>query len=190
MNSSYLKKFFVSKIFALFLLTTMGLNFSAFAGWDEGVAAFMGKNYKEAAKQFNIFVQQKPNSDKGHYMLGLSLYRLNQKVKAQTHLRKAYDLNPNDLSIKVALGRALIASGKYKAAFIVLGESDMRHEQLRRISAELGAGFNDSPAEAFYLYGTTAQKLGKNEEALKAFKKATELAPGNGTYLKAYKAAQ
>ena len=79
MNSSYLFKAFSAKFFALLLMTTIGLNLSAFAGWDEGVAAFKSKNYTEAAKQFNIFVQQKPNSDKGHYMLGLSLRNSKQE---------------------------------------------------------------------------------------------------------------
>ena len=66
----------------------------------------------------------------------------------------------------------------------------MRFERLKGISAEIGAGFKDSPAEAYYLLGTAASRLGKKEDALKALRRATELAPGNGTYLKAYRAAQ
>ena len=180
------------RLFSLLLLTTIFFNLSAYAGWDEGVAAFKGKNYNEAVREFTEFTQKNPGSANGHYMLGLSLFKLNQKAKAETHLRKAYDLNPNDLSIKVALARIYVERGNYKASGLVLGDGNTLGNLKQGISAELGAGagFKNEPAEAQYLYGTTALKLGKKDDALKALKRAAELAPNNKKYLKAYRAAQ
>ena len=83
------------------------------AGWDEGVAAFTSKNYQAAAVEFRKVIRQKPQNPRGHYMLGLSLDKLNRKEKALHHLRKAYDLNPNDLGIKVALGRSYADNRQY-----------------------------------------------------------------------------
>lgn len=78
----------------------------ALAGWDEGAQAFKAGNYNLASTEFSAFVQQSPDSFQGHYMLGLSLDRLNRREEALQHLRKAYDLNPNDIDVKLALAKA------------------------------------------------------------------------------------
>ena len=80
---------------AILLLPTI-----AAAGWDEGVAAFRAKNFKAAAIEFQKLVEQSPDGFQGHYMLGLTLEQLNRKSEALQHLRKAYELNPDDLNVK------------------------------------------------------------------------------------------
>ena len=93
-----------AKAFALMLILVLAIGHTtALAGWDEGVAAFTSKNFQQAARQFQAIVKQNPDGWRGHYMLGLSLKNARRKEEALHHLRKAYDLNPNDLSVKVAL---------------------------------------------------------------------------------------
>lgn len=185
-NASFLK------FFVLTLIGTIGLNFSAFAGWDEGVAAFMQNDFGTAVKEFKAFTEKNPNSDKGHYMLGLSLEKRNQPAKGLHHLRKAYDLNPNDLSINVALARSLCNNENFSAANKVLSKGNTFSPGTKGISAELGAGLyaKNELATAHYLYGISSLKLGKKEVGLKALKAAAEQAPNNKKFQKAYKAAQ
>ena len=111
------------------------------AGWDEGVAAFASKNYQAAAVEFRKVIRQKPQNPRGHYMLGLSLDMLNRKEKALHHLRKAYDLNPNDLGIKVALGRSYADNRQYPKAERILQaalKNQTKPKDLKIIWRQLG----------------------------------------------------
>ena len=89
------------------ILVSLAIAGPALAGWEEGVAAFTKKDYEAARSEFQKVVDQNPDAFSGHYMLGLSLGFLNRKEEALNHLRKAYDLNPNDVAIKIELGRVL-----------------------------------------------------------------------------------
>ena len=97
---------------------------SAHGGWDEGVAAFTNKDYAAAATEFQSLVEQHPDESQGHYMLGLAFEQLQRKEEALHHLRKAYDLNPNDLSIKVDLGRAYYNVRRYSESSELLETVD------------------------------------------------------------------
>ena len=46
------------------------------AGWEEGVAAFKSGNFQQAAKEFQGFVDERPDVFQGHYMLGQSVCSL------------------------------------------------------------------------------------------------------------------
>ena len=169
----------------------------ALAGWDEGVAAFTSKNYQAAAGEFQALVKQNPDGYRGHYMLGLSLEKLKRKEEALHHLRKAYDLNPNDLSIKVALGRAYFYVRRYSDVTKLLGSVDasslpaaqqVAFYQIRGQS-KFKSGNTEGAAADFrqltklrpddakiqYMYGTTALSLGQSEAGLAALNKASQL---------------
>ena len=120
---------------SLMLILILVHTVPALAGWDEGVAAFTSKNFRQAVQQFKIVVRKDPDGAMGHYMLGLSLEQLKRKEETLHHLRKAYDLNPNDLSIKVALGRAYNGNGQHKSAEKVLKEA------LRPVWQQLGFAY-------------------------------------------------
>ncbi|MEM8890798.1 MAG: tetratricopeptide repeat protein [Bacteroidota bacterium] len=187
--SSYLK--IAGLHFLLFaFLCSSSFAFASIQGWDEGVAAFKSKNYRLATKHFQAFVASNPNSDKGHYMLGLSFEQMKDSKQSMNHFKKAYDLNPNDLSIKVALGRSYVNNRQYKAAFLVLGDGNTLNKA-PGISAELGAGLMyDVGVEALYTYGTAALKIGKKKEGLEALRKAAKAEPNNRKYQRAYQAAK
>lgn len=184
----------------------------ALAGWDEGVAAFTSKNYQGAATEFKELVDQNPDGWRGHYMLGLSLEQLKRKEEALHHLRKAYDLNPNDLSIKVALGRAYSKVRRYGDVTQLLGSVDASslpgkqqaafyqiRGQAKFKTGDTGGATRDfkelarlrpQDAQAQYTYGTTALKAGQVEESLRALSKAVQLDPGNADMKRAYAQVQ
>ncbi len=171
------------------------------AGWEEGVAAFTSKKYQDAATEFQQLVDQNPEGYRGHYMLGLSLEQLKRKEEALYHLRKAYDLNPNDLSIKVALGRAFFNVRRYNDVVQLLSSVDasslpaaqqVAFYQIRG-QAKFKAGNADAAVQDFkqlaslrpndaqiqYMYGTTALSLGQTDAGIAALNKSVALAPND-----------
>ncbi len=187
----------ITLLLALSLIGTV----PALAGWEEGVAAFTSKNYQGAAAEFKKLVDQNPDGYRSHYMLGLSLEQLGRKEEALHHLRKAYDLNPNDLSIKVALGRAYFKVRRYGDVTKLLGTVDARalpgaqqaaFYQIRG-QAKFKGGDSSGAAADFkqlarlkpndakiqYMYGTTMLSLGQTDQAIAALTKASSLAPGD-----------
>jgi len=140
----------------------------AFAGWEEGVAAFTKKDYETARTEFQQVVNQNPDAFNGHYMLGLSLGFLGRKEEALNHVRKAYDLNPNDLMIKVELGRAYINMRRYADAAKLLGTVG---------DADLGK-LDERRRSAFYQMRAAArEKNGEEDGAYADYKKLASLLP-------------
>ena len=171
----------------------------ALAGWDEGVAAFKAGQFEQAAHEFQQVVNQSPDAASGHYMLGLTLERLKRKEESLNHLRKAYDLNPNDLATKMALGRSYTSLRRYGDAAKLLGSVDpaalpakqktvfyqMRGQARYQTGNNNGAvkdfaqlaKLKPQDAETQYLYGSSALAAGRMDEALSAMGKAVQLAP-------------
>jgi len=138
---------------------------SALAGWDEGVAAFTSKNYQQAVAEFQELVKQTPDGWRGYYMLGLSLEQLNRKEEALHNLRKAYDLNPNDLSVKIALGRAYYHLRRFGDVTSLLGTVDV-------------SALPSAQQVAFYqIRGTARSKTNDEASALKDFEQLVRLKP-------------
>ena len=180
----------------------------AVAGWDEGVAAFTSKNYQGAVAEFQDLVKQTPDGWRGHYMLGLSLEQLKRKEEALHHLRKAYDLNPNELSVKIALGRAyfnvrrygdvtqLLSSvdasslpAKQRAAFYqIRGEAKHKSAGAQAAIGDFQqlAKLQPDSAKAQYRYGATALSIGQTDAGIGALRKASQLDSGNGDMTRAY----
>ena len=177
------------------------------AGWDEGVAAFKSKNYKQAAVEFQEVVDQQPDLFQGHYMLGQSLAAQNNMQQALPHLRKAYDLKPNDIAVQMVLGKAYKDSRRYADAVTILGKIDPTkagrhrvalHKMLakayektgdeRRMRGQLKLAADADPANADlrYNYGAAAFNAGDMAGALTALAKAASLAPNDATKQKTY----
>ena len=142
-----------SKIFTLFFVANLFFSQAALAGWDEGVAAFKAKNFKLAVQEFKTHIKANPEEWRGHYMLGLSYYLgqaySSNKQYAERSLRKAYDLNPNDLSLKAAMKRYLNTSGQkqeaaaqymYGTTALKLGMKDGRAAKLKAVKLDGGFG--------------------------------------------------
>lgn len=200
------------KIFVWTTLLTISLaTMPAMAGWDEGVAAFTAGKYQAAVAEFQELVSQNPEGYRGHYMLGLSLQQLDRREEALNHLRKAYDLNPNDLSIKLALGRAYSNLRRYsevskllsgvdasslpaaqQAAFYQMrGEARFKNNDEDGAVSDFGrlARLRSNDAKIQYLYGTTALRAGQLDEGIAALDKAYKLATKDEKIIRAYSQA-
>lgn len=183
----------------------------AVAGWDEGVAAFTKKDYKTAVAEFQKVVDQNPDAHSGHYMLGLSLRGLDRKEEALNHIRKAYDLNPNDLAIKLALGQSYTDVRRYRDAAKLLGtvaDSEVAALDARRKGAfykmralareqagdETGAYADYKKLAAMYpedaqiqhKYGVLASNNDDMREALTALDRAARAAKNDPDIKKSY----
>ncbi|MEM1179247.1 MAG: tetratricopeptide repeat protein [Acidobacteriota bacterium] len=169
------------------------------AGWDEGVAAFKTKNYKVASQEFQKLVDQNPEGYRGHYMLGMSLARMDRKEEALNHLRKAYDLNPNELSIKLELGRAYLGVRRYQEVTKLLstvevsslpaqakgvfyqmrGEAYLKTNQNARALSDFSqlAKIKPKDANVQFKYGVLALKEDQLEKAITAIDRSVRLDP-------------
>lgn len=178
------------------------------AGWEQGVAAFDAKDFSLAAAEFSEIVEQDPSFWRAHYKLGLSLEKLGRNEEALSALRKADGLNPGDVYVALALGRAYYATERYGAAADSLGgfhdtsiPNAHRAEffQLRgRVRMRMGnpdgavgdlekwARLKPNDAEAQYQYGIVAFSVGKSADAIYALGRATRLAPGDEGKKRAY----
>ena len=183
----------------------------ALAGWDEGVAAFTKKDFQTAAAEFQKVVEQNPDAFSGHYMLGLSLRGLNRKEESLNHLRKAYDLNPNDVSIKIELGRAYIDVRRYADAAQLLGtvpdaetgKLDERRKgaffKMRALARDKSgnedgayadykklAGLFPQDAQIQHKYGVLASNRDQMNEAVAALDRASRATPGDQDIKRSY----
>jgi Flp pilus assembly protein TadD len=167
------------------------------AGWEEGVAAFKGGNYQQAAKEFQTFVDERPDVFQGHYMLGQSLAKLKRNDEALTHLRKALELEPGNIGVQLALGKVYLEAGRFSDAAALLGKIDASslpeaqqsalHQMLAlaldksgntgQALAQLQQAARAKPNDASlqYQYGTAALRDGDLDDAIAALSKAAQL---------------
>jgi len=180
----------------------------ASAGWEEGVASFKRGNYTQAAKEFQAIVQERPDWDGGHYMLGQALAKLDRNEEALSHLRKAYDLNPNQVSYQLALAKSYIDNRRYgdaagmlskinpaslpksqqsfyhqmaSVAYEKSGQGDLALDSLRRAASN-----EPNNADIQFRYGLAAFNAGQLSTAVSALEKAVSLDPGDVEKQSAY----
>ncbi|MGB5516183.1 MAG: tetratricopeptide repeat protein [Thermoanaerobaculia bacterium] len=178
------------------------------AGWDEGVAAFQAGNYTEAAKQFQTFVDERPDVFQGHYMLGQTLAKLDRNQEAISHLQKALELEPGNVGVQLALGKVYLSAGRYGDAAVVLSKIDSSslpaaqqtavHQMMAVALEESGdsdraldslaraAKANPNDADIQFQYGAAALRAGDGATAASALAKAVQLDPNDIDKQKTY----
>lgn len=181
---------------------------AAHAGWEEGITAFQAGNYAQAAEEFKSVVEAQPDWPGGHRMLGQSLLKLGRSQEALTHLRKAYDLGPDDVSVQLVLGQAYVQTGRYRDAAELLGtinaaslpkaQQAALHQllavsldktgQTSRAVQEMGraVALNSNSASLQYQYGSMLFNNGDTARAVAALEKAASLDSSDPKKQKAY----
>lgn len=181
---------------------------TARAGWEEGISAFQARNYAQAVEEFRGVVEAQPDWPGGHRMLGQSLLKLGRSQEALTHLRKAYDLGPDDVAIQLILGQAYVQTGRYRDAAELLGginaaslpkDNQAALHQLRSVALdrtgqpssalqEMGraVAINPNSASLQYQYGTMLFNNGDTGRAVAALEKAASLDSDDPKKHKAY----
>jgi tetratricopeptide (TPR) repeat protein len=197
-----------NRILILTLAGSLGFLAPAFAGWEDGIAAFKAGNYAQAAKEFEATVNEKPEWATGHMMLGRAQLKLGKTQPAIASLRKAYDLNPGDGSIQLALaqgyleanmpgdaaqllGRISPASlskdqqGAYQKLYaMALDKSGQGEKAAQELAKAAAASPNDAALQ--YQYGAAALNAGNTQAAVAALEKATRLDPKDPNKAKVY----
>lgn len=155
------------KTLAILIIAAFVAVLPAEAGWDEGVAAFTKKDFKTAATEFQTLVEQQPESYRIQYMLGASLQRLGRKEEALNHLTKAYDLNPNELSVKLELGKAYFSSRRYQETARLLD------------TIEVGSLPASHRSALYQMRGEAKLKMGNESAAYGDFRELAKLKPND-----------
>lgn len=172
-----------------------------FANWDAGVAAFKAKNYAQAQKEFEAVVKERPDWSGGHLMLGRAHLLANRVGDATNALRKAYDLEPSNLEVQLALSQAYLEGNRATEASQLLskinaaGVPKERQALFQQLQAKAAAesGQSDRAASALekaaaaspndptvqYNYGVAALNAGNIGAAVGALEKAARLAPND-----------
>ena len=195
----------ITYLLAVLLLGTVAV---VEAGWDEGVAAFKTGDYTAAAKQFQTFVDERPDVFQGHYMLGQTLAKLDRNQEAISHLQKALKLESGNVGVQLALGKVYLSAGRYSDAALLLGRIDSSslpaaqqtavHQMmalaleksgdpdraLGQLAQAAKAKPNDSDIQ--FQYGAAALRAGDGATAAAALAKAVQLDPNNIDKQKTY----
>lgn len=170
---------------------------AADAGWNEGVAAFQAGNLDQAAREFRQVVEDSPDYDGGHFMLGQVLLKQGKDQEALSHLRKAYELKSDDVSYQMALSKAYLANNRFSDAATLLkrinpgslpkqaqeayyqmlgvslersGDDGGALEAFRRLTQQ-----TPDDADAWFRYGTSAYNAGQTDAAVNALERAVRL---------------
>ncbi len=178
------------------------------AEWADGVAAFKAGNWAKAEAEFKATVDAQPEWPGGHFMLGWTYLKQNKGKEAVQHLRKAYDLNPEDANTQLRLGEAYVETGRHSDAVAFLSKIKVtslpkdaqgylaqlkavaltKSGQADRAVSELkkSAEANPNNGDIWYQYGSTAYSTGDTATAISALAKAVQLDGGDLTKQKVY----
>jgi len=170
---------------------------AAFAGWDEGVAAFRSGNYAQAIAEFQQFVEERPDQQAGYQMLGRSLLRGGKAGEAIAAFQKAIEMKADDIGSQVLLGQAFYQSGKPREcistlsrlnigglpANIQVGVYETRGASYARLgntgsaAADLGrvADLKPSDAGARFEYGQMLHNDAQLDPAIAAYERAISM---------------
>ena len=195
-----------ARIQAVVLTGALVLAAPAFAGWDEGVAAFKTKNYAQAAREFDAIVKERPDWAGGFLMLGRTQLLLDRSGDAVINLRKAYDLDPSSVETHLALSQAYLGARRAGEASQLLAkvnpaslpkERQSLYQQLvakaavdsgqtERAAAALEKAAAAAPNDAGiqFNYGVMALNSGETAQAVAALERAVRLDAGDANKLK------
>lgn len=179
------------------LAGALGAAAPAFAGWDEGVAAFKSKNYPQALREFEAVAKDRPDWAGGFLMLGRTQLLMDRSSDAVNTLRKAYDLDPSGVETQLALAQAYLGANRASEASQLLGKINSaslpkeRQSLYQQLVAKAAAdsGQTDRAAAALekaaaaspndptvqFNYGVLALNAGDTAKAVAALEKAVRL---------------
>lgn len=172
---------------------------AAVADWERGKAALSAGDYAAAEVEFRAEVAARPTWAGGHYMLGETLRRARRFDEAVESLGKAVELEGANPTYCLGLGQGLVSATKFDEAVEVLGgldpttleagqrrtraillaSAELSRKQfgaaLAALEPEVATGADDASLQR--LLGHALAGVGRREEALAAFERASQLNP-------------
>jgi tetratricopeptide (TPR) repeat protein len=126
----------------------------------DGEAAYRAKNYSEAAKIFERYTTQKPDTAWGHFMFGLSASKGGDLAKAKKAFETALTIDPDHLKSLTNLSRVFIDQKRYDEALDKLVHA---------------GDISPDSNEVYRLMGRAYHAKGQTEDAVTAYRRAIEL---------------
>jgi tetratricopeptide (TPR) repeat protein len=162
-------------------------------------------NQQQALAAYEAAAQLEPSNPKHHVAIGSVQWDRAEFAQAAKAWEKALALNPGDLAVTERLAHAYARTGDPAAALQIFedvaergdpenapvwqawreaGRSALALGELDRARSCLTKALKSAPTdpETFSLVGALADQLGKEEDALKAYRRAAELAPAERAY--------
>ncbi|MEM8930665.1 MAG: tetratricopeptide repeat protein [Acidobacteriota bacterium] len=139
-------------LLGLLLVTTAPATFAEADAWTQGVQAFRAGDLDTAATHIASVVDDKPDWYGGHLMLGQVRLQQKRADEAVRALVRAHQLAPTDVSVRLALGQAALASRDYARAVDTLAGDrpqkldDKRWSAWLRVRGEAAIGTGDHAA--------------------------------------------
>ncbi len=128
--------------------------------YEEAEAAYLERNYAQAASLFTRYTERKSENPWGFYMLGLSSWKAGDSDTAEFAFERALELDPGHVKSHINLTRVLLQTGRPDYALVQAGEA-----------LDIDPESND----ALRLRGVAYQRLGKAEEAIDAYRRAIKI---------------
>jgi len=92
-----------------------------------GYAYYHIGDYVKAIKTFRRAIEADRNYPESYEGIGLAYLKLNSPLAAQTALRKAYKLKPDEISYGINLAVALMSTGNYGESLKVMDELESKY---------------------------------------------------------------
>lgn len=111
---------------------------SGTVSFADGEAAYQTRNYGEATALFEEYVNRRPKNPWGHYMLGLSAWKMGDLVKSESAFETALRIEPTHMKSLMNLSRVLIDQKRYDDAIVKLtraSEVDEESATVQRLMA-------------------------------------------------------
>ena len=183
-------------LFSPFLLFFAVMYFGGYLG---GEIRGFGNSFRQR-QNFKRFLQNatvNPRDADAHVQLALIYLQRRQDARALEHLKKAYEIDPDEIDANYELGKLARKNGEFQTALdhfaVVLGQND-KHS-LSEIWREIGATYMDAgmpeqalealekfverrgyDPEGLYRLGAVLKTLGEAERARELFIQAAEAA--------------
>jgi tetratricopeptide (TPR) repeat protein len=128
--------------------------------FGDGEAAYRARHYNDATAIFEHYTAQRPNNPWGHYMLGLSAWKVGDLVRSEQAFEKALSVDPQHVKSLLNLSRVFIEQKRHDDAI----------DRLTR-----AADLDPESIQVHRLLGRTYHTLDKTGEAEAAYRHAIEL---------------
>jgi len=169
------------------------------ADWEAGRQAFKNRDYATAIQEFEKVTQTNPDYAGAYYMLGLAQSASGKASAAVANLRKAVELEADNVNYKIALGQVLIRARQYSEAYsalkgVSLSAVDSQNrttyalyfakaatassrpgEAVKVLNAQIGA--DSKNAGLYKALGEAQGAAGDDKARFNAFSKAFDLDP-------------
>ncbi|MFH1756225.1 MAG: tetratricopeptide repeat protein [Candidatus Latescibacterota bacterium] len=128
--------------------------------FEEAEAAYIDRRYHDAVDLFTQYTHRKSENSWGHYMLGLSAWKVGEYQIAESAFEKSLELDPRHAKSWINLGRVLLDTGRPGEAFAKIDEA---------------LALDSQSNAAYRLRGRAYHQMGQPERAIDMYRQAIQI---------------